>query len=225
MKGAPTAERQSNYRPMSHEVTASLRQAILEGHLQPGDRIGQASIAEAHGVSRIPVREALRQLETEGLITQVPHAGARVSQHSLREIFELYLLRESLEPLLLEHSVMKLSRKQLRELHDSMDRVRSAENDIQVWLLEDRTFHLSSFQAADMPTTLALAERFYNQTQPYRREFFGSLDQEQMDVVHLEHRLILDAIERRDPEEAEMLQRLHILRTRKHLGAQIGAPD
>lgn len=208
------------YRPMSRDITASLRQAILEGRLQPGERIGQATIAEEHGVSRIPVREALRQLESEGLVTQVPHASARVSQHNPRQMLELYLLREELEPLLLAHSVTNLTESQLEELHQSMDRVRAAENDVKTWLLEDRIFHLSSFQAADMPTALALAERFYNQTQPHRREFFGSLDQQQMEIVHLEHQLILDAIERRAPEEAADLQRIHVRRTRKRLAAR-----
>lgn len=207
------------YRPMNRDIAASLRQAILEGRLQPGERIGQESIAGEYGVSRIPVREALRQLENEGLITQIPHAGARVSQHDPRQMLELYLLRESLEPLLLSHSVVNLTDSQLRALHDSMDRVRAAENDVQVWLLEDRVFHLSSFQAAGMPTALSLAERFYNQTQPHRRAFFGSLDQTELEIVHLEHRLILDAVERRSPEEAADLQRMHVRRTRKKLAA------
>lgn len=207
------------YRPMSRDITASLRQAILEGRLQPGERIGQESIAGEYGVSRIPVREALRQLENEGLITQIPHAGARVSQHDAKQMLELYLLRESLEPLLLSQSVVNLTDSQLGELHDSMDRVRAAETDVQIWLLEDRVFHLSSFQAADMPLALGLAERFYNQTQSHRRAFFGSLDQTEIDIVHLEHRLILDAIERRAPEEAAELQRMHVRRTRKRLAA------
>lgn len=205
------------YRPVSREIAASLRQRILEGRLEPGERIGQQALAVEFGVSRLPVREALRQLETEGLVTQIPHAGARVSAHSPKEILELYMLREVLEPELLAHSVVNLSDDARADLRACMERVRAAEDDVQTWLLEDRTFHLGSFQAAGMPTALALAERFYNQTQPYRRSFFGSLSQAEMDVVHLEHRLILDAIERRDPVEAAALQRLHVRRTRVHL--------
>lgn len=206
---------------MSRDIAANLRQAILEGRIEPGERIRQESIAEASGVSRIPVREALRQLENEGLITHVPHAGARVSRHDPQEMLELYLLRESLEPLLLSHSVVNLTDTQLGELHESMDRVRAVETDVQTWLLEDRVFHLSSFQAARMPTALALVERFYNQTQPYRRDFFGSLDRSEIEIVHLEHRLILDAIERRAPEEAADLQRMHVCRTRKKLASRL----
>ena len=132
------AQKRPAYRPMSRDIAANLRQAILEGRIEPGERIRQESIAEASGVSRIPVREALRQLENEGLITHVPHAGARVSRHDPQEMLELYLLRESLEPLLLSHSVVNLTDTQLGELHESMDRVRAVETDVQTWLLEDR---------------------------------------------------------------------------------------
>ncbi|WP_172544979.1 GntR family transcriptional regulator [Mycolicibacterium tokaiense] len=217
-KGAASADsssvEESGYRPMSRDVTASLREAILAGTLGPDQRIGQDAIARQHGVSRVPVREALRQLEAEGLVVQTPHAGARVSSFSLEEVPELYELREALEPLVLRHSVGNLSLDQLDELKASMERVVATENDVQAWLLQDRLFHLSSFQAAGMPTAMNLAERIYNLTQSYRRQFFSSLNPEEMEMSHLEHRLILDAIISGDAEKAAELHRLHVRQTR-----------
>ncbi|CAN5304423.1 GntR family transcriptional regulator [soil metagenome] len=202
------------YRPMSQDVTASLREAILAGDLGPGQRIGQDAIAREHGVSRVPVREALRQLEAEGLVVQTPHAGARVSSFGLEEVPELYELREAIEPLVLRHSVVNLSPDQLAELSASMERVVATEDDVQAWLLQDRLFHLSSFQAAGMPTAMNLAERLYNLTQSYRRQFFSSLNRQEMEMSHLEHRLILDAIMSGDAEKAAELHRLHVRQTR-----------
>lgn len=204
----------AGYTPMSREVAAKVREAILSGSLQPGERIGQDAVAKRYNVSRVPVREALRQLETEGLVTQTPHAGARVASFALDEVPELYLLREALEPLVLRHSVVNLSDGQLEELRESMDRVVANEEDVQSWLLLDRLFHLDSFQAAHMPTAMNLAERLYNLTHAYRRQFFTTLSRTEMEMSHLEHRLILDAILDRDAEKAADLHRLHVRRTR-----------
>jgi DNA-binding GntR family transcriptional regulator len=205
------------YTPASVEIASVIRDAILSGELRPGEHIGQEQFAKSQGVSRIPVREALRQLETEGLVVQVPHAGARVSSISLDECLELYRLREVLEPMVLGQSVTNLTVAQLTSVNESKERLEEAGDDIATWLLEDRTFHLGSFQGAAMPTALGLIERFYNQTQPFRHAYFNSLTPHQMAVVHIEHQLIFDAIERGDSVDAESHQRSHIRRTRLDL--------
>jgi DNA-binding GntR family transcriptional regulator len=208
---------ETGYEPASIEVCAGVRRRILDGSLEPGARIRQEVLAAEYGVSRIPVREALRQLENEGLVTQVPHAGARVSSITIEECLELYRLREALEPEILFHSVPLLSDDDLHELDQTMKRLVAAGGDWRTWLLEDRLFHLGSFQAAPMPTGLRLIERFYNQTQPSRRAYFSVLDEREMEIVRLEHRLLFDAIARRDPDDAKSLQRSHIRRTRVNL--------
>lgn len=205
------------YTRVSVDVAAAVRALILAGTLAPGERIRQEALAASCGVSRVPVREALRQLENEGLVVQVPHAGARVSEISLDECLEIYRIREALEPAVLAQSVQNLSDEDHVTLRESLDRLEAAESDWQTWLLEDRTFHLGSFAAAAMPTALALVERLYNQTQPYRRAYFGAMAAEEMHIVHLEHRLIFDAVERRDPVDAHALQRSHVRRTRLEL--------
>lgn len=201
-------------RSMSQDVTASLRREILSGAVEPGARIGQDAVARRHGVSRVPVREALRLLEAEGLVTQTPHAGARVSAFDVEAIPELYELRELLEPMVLRHSVAHLTADQLDGLRQIMDRVAAARDDVQEWLLLDRSFHLASFESAGMPTAMSMVERLYNLTHPFRRQHFASASRHELDMSQLEHELILDAILARDGDRAAELQRLHVRRTR-----------
>src|SRR5512135_3555512 len=89
----------------SHRIADSLRTAILDGSYLPGMRIRQEDIAARSGASRIPVREALRMLQAEGLVTLVANSGAWVARLTLDECAELYQVRERLEPLLLRASM------------------------------------------------------------------------------------------------------------------------
>src|SRR4051794_18101373 len=81
-------------------IASELREAILTGEYAPGDRVRQEDLADRHGASRVPVREALRMLESEGLVTLVANTGAWVSRVSLAECEEIYRIRERIEPLL-----------------------------------------------------------------------------------------------------------------------------
>ena len=85
-------------------IVRELRDEILDGRLRPGERIHQQAVAERFGTSRLPVREALRQLQHEGLVVVLPNAGARVARLDQAELVEVYLLRERLEPLAIELS-------------------------------------------------------------------------------------------------------------------------
>ena len=92
----------------SHRIAESLRTAILDGSYRPGERIRQEDVAARSGASRIPVREALRMLAAEGLVTLVANSGAWVTRLTMAECAELYLIRERLEPLLLRTSMPRL---------------------------------------------------------------------------------------------------------------------
>src|SRR5262245_28348425 len=91
---APLDREAKGYEPRAASVARSVREAILSGRLKPGARIRQEDLAQQHGTSRIPVREALRQLETDGLVTLVPHSGARVAVMDFAGFSELYRIRE-----------------------------------------------------------------------------------------------------------------------------------
>jgi DNA-binding GntR family transcriptional regulator len=168
-------------------------------------------------VSRIPVREALRQLENEGLVTLVPHAGARVARLDFEECMELYLLREALEPLLMEEVARNATDADVAAFEARMLEVEAAAGDPARWLALDRLFHLEMYRLAELPRVAAITERHWNQTQQYRRAYMSSLHRLPLRVAHLQHRLIWDAVRRRDEADAADLQRVHIRRTRMAL--------
>ena len=130
--GAP--RRNDDYEPLGNVVTRQVREAILEGRLKPGIRVRQQELARQFGVSRIPVREALRRLESEGLVTLVPHSGARVARMDIGECTELYRLRELIEPMALAESVPNLSDQRLTALHGLLSAIEDSYDDIPRWL-------------------------------------------------------------------------------------------
>jgi DNA-binding GntR family transcriptional regulator len=205
------------YQPVSAAILRGVRDLILDGHLAPGERIRQEALAERFGVSRIPVREALRQLENEGLVTLVPHSGARVARLDFEECMELYRLREALEPLLMEEVARRATDDDVAAFEARMLQVEAAADDPRRWLAEDRLFHLEMYRLAELPRVLAFAESAWNQTQQYRRAYITSLETGPMHVAHLQHRLLVDAVRRRDEVDAAEMQRVHIRRTRMAL--------
>jgi DNA-binding GntR family transcriptional regulator len=198
-------------------VARRIREAILSGRLRPGDRIPQDTLAREFGTSRIPVREALAELESEGLIALVPHAGARVAKFNVPELEEVYRIREAVESMVIAHSAEHLTDEQLAHLRLTIDEIEAASGRPETWLQLDRHFHVATYAGADLPRARALVESFWNRTQHYRRALILALDAKAFEIVHLEHRAILDALERRSGEDAAAALRSHIRRTRKTL--------
>jgi DNA-binding GntR family transcriptional regulator len=211
---AGSPRRSDDYEPLGNIVTRQVREAILEGRLKPGIRVRQQELARQFGVSRIPVREALRRLESEGLVTLTPHSGARVARMDIGECTELYRLREVIEPMAMAESAPNLSDQQLTALRGLVGEIENSAEDIPRWLELDRRFHLESYAAAEMPRVLSMIERFWNQTQQYRRAYLGTDQNAKVAVANSEHRLLLDALEQRDGEDAASRLRSHLRRTR-----------
>ena len=210
----PEGNGDGSYEPLGQLIARRVRDAILDGRLGPGTRVRQEALARRFGVSRIPVREALRQLESQGLVTLVPHSGARVARMDLAEHLELYRIREALEPLAISESAPRLSDEQLAELEQLVEQIAEATDDEARWLELDRRFHLGSYAAAPLPRLLGMIDDLWNTTQHYRRAYRNTLSEEQFAFVDLDHRFILEALRRRDPVDAEQRVRSHIRRTR-----------
>lgn len=197
-------------------VTDRIRNLILSGELAPGSRIGQEALAERFGTSRIPVREALKRLESDGLVVLVPNSGAWVAKVDLDECVEIYKIRERIEPLALAESVLRMSDEHIDTL-SSLAAQMERTTDPETFLRLDREFHLASYRASGMRQLGAMVERFWNTTQHYRRAFTSLLGPEGWWVIHAEHRLMVDALQRRDAEGASHILFEHIRRTRFRL--------
>lgn len=197
-------------------IARTLREAILAGEYTPGERILQDRLSEQHGASRLPVREALRRLEAEGLVTLVANTGAWVSQISMTECEEMYQMRERLEPLLLRMNVPLLTRDDIDGLELLADKMESS-GDVEHFLRLDREFHLS---ALDMANTVVLRDTvrsLWNRTQHYRRAVTRLFYTDGDRSVHHDHHLIVGALRRYDAEEAERVLAGHIRRSRLEL--------
>jgi DNA-binding GntR family transcriptional regulator len=201
----------------SHRIADSLRTAILDGSYLPGERIRQEDVAARSGASRIPVREALRMLDSEGLVTLVANSGAWVTKLTLSECVETYLIRERLEPLLLRTSMPHLDGDAVDRLGGLVDEM-EAGAELDAFMRADRNFHLSSYAGAESSEMWQIIHRMWNTTQHYRREFTRlAAHATGLSVTHMEHRLLLDCIRRQDLDDGERVLVTHIRRTRLEL--------
>lgn len=194
-------------------IAAALREEILGGAYRPGERIRQQELAGIHSASRLPVRDALRMLESEGLVTIIANAGSWVSQLSPEECAEMYQIRERLEPLLLEYSAGSLSGDVIERLQHLADAMQDSA-DVEDFLRLDREFHLLCYSGT---ATILLGEtivQLWNRTQHYRRVFVRMFRAEGDGSVHHEHQLLVAALRDGDSASAEQVLAGHIRRTR-----------
>jgi len=182
--------------PASQRVADYLREAILGGDIGPGQRVRQAMVAERFGASRLPVREALRMLEAEGLIENEANKGARVPLLDSREVDIIYQMRERLEPLALSQSIPHLTAGDMRSLEQIQDSI-EINSDVRGFLQLDREFHLLTYSGCHFDQLTSMVTRLWNSTQHYRRAFVSSSGPGRMWVINSEHRLLLDTNARR----------------------------
>lgn len=148
-------------------VVEAIRARILSGHLKPGAALRQEALSEELGVSRIPLREAMRQLSVEGLVELIPHRGAFVSMLSMEEVREFFDLRLRLEPWLVRESAMRIAGSDLDDAErivQRMDAVDPAE-----WGNLNWELHHLLYRAAERPAALAIVHTLHEKTERYFR--------------------------------------------------------
>ncbi|GAA5051369.1 DNA-binding GntR family transcriptional regulator [Thermocatellispora tengchongensis] len=197
----------------SQRIADTLRKRILSGDLAPGARIMQEDVAASLGSSRLPVREALRILEAEGLVVLKPNSGAWVSKMDLVECQAIYKLRERVEPLALSESMPNLTSDDIARLDEIQQEIET-NRDVDRFLSLDREFHLITYSGCGIDQLLAMVRRFWNTTQHYRRAYANLIDPTGHELINFEHRLIIEAIKRGDSTDAERFLAGHIRRTR-----------
>lgn len=191
----------------SETVAAILREAILRGLFQGGQQLHQEEIAAQLGVSRLPVREALRQLEQEGLVVYRLNRGAVVSELSADEVQEIYEIRCSLESLALRLSIPHLTTSDFQRAATILD-ITDRETDVSQWGKLNRDFHTLLYAPARRSRLLALITAFHRNVDRYLRMEMVVLEYKERSQQ--EHRLILAACQRRDSDAAVTLLTQHI---------------
>ena len=195
---------------MPAALAATLRERIIEGELGAGTKIDQQALAEEFKVSRMPVREALRQLDAEGFVTLVPHKGAVVSELSPAQIEEIYEIRSVLEGLACSLSVKRLTEGDLERLTEAAATLRRT-REVHEWASINASFHNLLASRCDRPRLLEQIERLRRQCTPYIRMYVGHLKQDAQ--ADREHSEILNAAIERDSYAIEQLVRQHLLNT------------
>ncbi len=200
----------------SHRVANQLRTWILSSKLPPGRRLRQEELADALGASRVPVREALRILESEGLVTLKPNSGAWVAKLDMQECHAIYRVRERVEPLVLAESMPNLTAADHHHLEAIQTEIEE-NSDWEHFLTLDRELHLLAYHGCTIDILNTMVRRFWNTTQHYRRAFLWLAKANRMWIVNAEHRLLIDAIRSNDQERAGTLLTGHIRATRTEL--------
>lgn len=193
------------------ELTAeALRERILRGHYREGAALRQDALAADLGVSRIPVREALRQLEVEGLVTFSPHIGAVVSTLSLDEISELFEMRALIESNLLRSAMPNLTTEIVDRADEILDAYEAAfdRGDVAAWGELNWEFHSTLLAAAQRPLTLGVLSMLHNQSDRYIRQQLKLTHGE--DRARAEHRAIAAAARGGNVDMAAKALREHI---------------
>lgn len=204
-------------------IVDHLRREIIRGHLLPGERLNQSELGRRFGVSRMPVRDALHTLHSEGLVTLHPRHGARVVSIDLVRCRNVYQIREIVEGWAIEQAVPRMERRHLQKIQKLGARLSAAKRveDVSEWLEIDRQFHLATYESLDNPELMQIVVELWNATQQLRRAYCmlpGALEK-----AYAYHAELLDAIEERDAIRAGDLERAHIRETLRSVAAHLDA--
>ncbi|ADN76605.1 transcriptional regulator, GntR family [Ferrimonas balearica DSM 9799] len=192
-------------------VVEVLREKILSGEIKAGEPLRQSALATELNVSRIPVREALLQLEAEGLVRFEAHKGATATELSVTQVDELFELRALIEPALLARSIPNLTAAQLSLAEDYLEQLESAfqaENAVNSWSELNTHYHLSLYAGADRPHTMEVVKGLNTNSDRYIRLqllLAGGIPRAEQ-----EHRQLLELCRAKDIEGATALLRGHI---------------
>ena len=213
-------------RTLAERVFHQLQDAIVRGEIAPGSKITEPGLSKTYGISRGPLREAMRRLEAHRLIERVPHVGARVVQLSMKELLELFDLREALESMAARLAAEHMTAEEiagLREVlsvHESQDDLKRGE--VYYQREGDLDFHYRIVLGSHNKMLMnLLCDDLYYLVRLYRTQFSASGTRPQRAFV--EHHRIVDAIEAGDAELAELLMRRHVSASRENVADRYAA--
>lgn len=215
----------NEYLPLRDVVFNTLRQAILKGELKPGERLMEIALAEKLGVSRTPIREAMRKLELEGLVVMIPRRGAQVANITEKDLNDVLEVRIALENVAIEKACTRMSEEDMgrlwlaaKEFEHTMaegNLVRLAEADV--------VFHEIIYRASDNKRLNQVLNNLREQIYRYRVEYLK--EEETRNVLVKEHEELTKAIRERDVKKAQEISFRHIENQRRAIIQSIEAEE
>jgi DNA-binding GntR family transcriptional regulator len=211
---------------LADRVFEQIVEAIVQGHIAPGEPINEVNLAARLGVSRAPLREAIFRLEAKGLIERAPHLGARVVDLQPRDLEELFLIREGLEGMAARLAALAMSGDDLQALEQSLDAHRRqpdvASGTAYYQAGGDQDFHFRIAKGSNNRRLFRLlCEDMYSLIRIYR--FRSSAAPGRARQAYVEHQDILGALRRRDGDAAEAAMRRHIRLSWSNIEARLKA--
>ena len=200
----------NEYLPLRDVVFNTLRQAILRGELKPGERLMEIQLANKLGVSRTPIREAIRKLELEGLVLMIPRKGAEVAEITEKSLKDVLEIRRALEDLAVRLACEKITKEELAELKNAGDEFKKVlkSQDITEVAEADVKFHDVIYMATDNPKLIQLLNNFREQMYRFRVEYLKKA--EVRPQLLAEHDEIIKFITEGNKEEASRVVTRHI---------------
>lgn len=196
-------------------VYECLRTKIVEGNIKPGERIIEKDFAELMNISRTPVREALRKLESEGFVQCIPRKGALVSEFSIKDILEIYAIRQALEELAIKSCIQNITEEEINklvQLTEEMD-LCDKKGDIETVFEVCKKFNDTILTASKMPKLKSLIDTLQEHLVKFRRITMSKPARRKEAIS--EHKEILKAVIDRDEERAERLVGEHLEASQK----------
>lgn len=199
-----------SYKPLREVVFETIREAIISGHLRPGERLMEVQLAEEMGVSRTPVREAIRKLELEGFLIMMPRKGAYVAGISLKDITDVFEIRAALDSFAAGLAAERITEEELNSLERSLFFVveSAGQNDLDGIVHTDTDFHDIIYKASRNERLIQIVNNLREQIQRFRTTSLAFPGRMQIAVD--EHRRIVEAISERNVALARALAQEHI---------------
>jgi len=204
----------------AEEALQELRKRILGGSLAAGTKLHQEQLASSLGMSRIPIRDAIRTLVAEGLVLQFPRKTAVVAPLTANDLAELYELRIAVEPEASALAVPNVGPADFMAMRGLLT-IMGTTDEAAAWLDANDDFHRALYQRSGRPRMIALLDQIRAQARRYTAVRLGSGRPD----LQVEHRSILAALERRDPSAVRALVQAHLVGAYSILRAQIGSLD
>ncbi|MBO5472500.1 MAG: GntR family transcriptional regulator [Lachnospiraceae bacterium] len=207
--------------PLRDVVFNTLRKAILTGELKPGERLLEIHLANQLGVSRTPIREAIRKLELEGLVTMIPRRGAEVAQITEKSLRDVLEVRRALDALCVELACDRITTEGTEQLKRACDAFEHAAKtgDVTTIAAADVALHDIIVQATRNQRLIQMINNLSEQMYRYRFEYIK--DESRHDNLVEEHRMIYESILHKDKEKAAEASKVHIDNQEKSIINQI----